>query len=175
MEIIFIFVALFTRWGVRVVEGACLENRCTGDRIGGSNPFPTAKKHAAGRASGRLFSVSCGSQARLADAGRRKQHVGLRPMGCMLCFAGPPRRAVRDVADRREGKSPRRAVRDVADRREGKSLQVMMVRPCCFYRNRGASETLSVSVYSDYCIYFAASSASAFISNSFPFVLQRVK
>ena len=26
-----------------MVEGACLENRCAGDRTGGSNPFPSAK------------------------------------------------------------------------------------------------------------------------------------
>ena len=39
-----LFVTLQSfRWGVRVVEGACLENRCTCERTGGSNPFPTAK------------------------------------------------------------------------------------------------------------------------------------
>ena len=38
-----LFVTLQSfRWGVRVVEGACLENRCTCERTGGSNPFPTA-------------------------------------------------------------------------------------------------------------------------------------
>ena len=49
-KVISCVLVLITSWvglvvyylGVRVVEGACLENRCTFARTGGSNPFLTA-------------------------------------------------------------------------------------------------------------------------------------
>ena len=88
-----------------MVEGACLENRCTCERTGGSNPSLTAERNAAGRASDRLFLDSGVSQACLADGRSRKQPVGPkgRQLHSMLCRA--PRRAFREVDGRMPDKS----------------------------------------------------------------------
>ena len=59
-----------------MVEGACLENRCTFARTGGSNPFLTAERNAADRECDRLFLVDGGGQACLDDVIKRKQPVG---------------------------------------------------------------------------------------------------
>ena len=61
-----------------MVEGACLENRCTFARTGGSNPFLTAERNAADRMCDRLFLDAGGSQACLGAVGSRKQPVGPR-------------------------------------------------------------------------------------------------
>ena len=49
-----------------MVEGACLENRCTGDRIGGSNPFPTALCKAKANATQRVAFCIFESRQKLA-------------------------------------------------------------------------------------------------------------
>ena len=72
-----------------MVEGACLENRCTFARTGGSNPFLTAERNAADRL---MRSAVFGFRRQPSLLGWRwkpKTAGWTGPTGCIPCSAGP--------------------------------------------------------------------------------------
>ena len=84
-----------------MVEGACLENRCTFARTGGSNPFLTANYEVGqlvAKATGCFWILAAAKLAWMtAEAGNSQLALQGRQLSNFV-FARAPRRAVRDAA-----------------------------------------------------------------------------